>query len=288
MRTRTTLQEPEDFTSGEGLRALLNRLHEAGPGAWQHDPVAADLMVYAAQKYDLLARKHGLDPWEAASAAFDVMRTKAARTADDPWGVVTHAVRITCIAEERGQGLLCSVHQARRPNFSVFHDAERLSDRENPLTDYHASFQVTDPDPTDTDTGADADAGVGPPAVRMSAHAAMDDAIALFVALEWPPHVARAGVEHICQALARAGNRQSAYELLRRDKHARALLDVNRTAWSALLRALLGHPNPAYAATASGRGILLRLLIGESREALLRDDDLVLMISLAAPKPGGR
>ena len=98
MRTRTTLQEPEDFTSGEGLRALLNRLHEAGPGAWQHDPVAADLMVYAAQKYDLLARKHGLDPWEAASAAFDVMRTKAARTADDPWGVVTHAVRITIVA----------------------------------------------------------------------------------------------------------------------------------------------------------------------------------------------
>ena len=290
MRTRTTLQEPEDFTRSEGLRALLNRLHEAGPGAWRHDPVAADLMGYAAQKYELLAHKHGLDPWEAASAAFDVMRTKAARTADDPWGVVTHAVRITCIAEERGQGLLCSTHQARRPNYSVFHDPERLSDRENPLTDYHASFQVSDPDPTDAgnDTDSDADAGPGRPAVRMSAHAAMDDAIALFVALEWPPHIARAGVEHICQALARAGNRQSAYELLRRDKHARALLDVNGTAWAALLRALLGHPSPAYAATAAGRGILLRLLIGESLRALLRDDDLVLMISLAAPKHGSR
>ena len=125
--------------------------------------------------------------------------------------------------------------------------------------------------------------------LRICIHLSIDYAVGeSFVALEWPPHVARAGVEHICQALARAGNRQSAYELLRRDKHARALLDVNRTAWSALLRALLGHPNPAYAATASGRGILLRLLIGESREALLRDDDLVLMISLAAPKPGGR
>ena len=98
MTTRTAFREPEDFTRSEGLRALLNRLHEGGPGAWQSDPVAADLRVYAADKYGALARKHGLDPWEAASAAFDVMRTKAARTANAPWGVVTHAVRITCIA----------------------------------------------------------------------------------------------------------------------------------------------------------------------------------------------
>ena len=239
------------------------------------------LMAYAADKYGALARKHGLDPWEAASAAFDVMRTKAARTANDPWGVVTHAVRITCIAEERGQGLLCSVHQARRPHISAFHDAERLSDRENPLTDYHSAFHVTDPDPTASDEPVSATA-------CCSAGSAVEDAIALFTLLGWPPHVARAGVEHICQALARAGSRQSAYEALRRDKHARALLDVNSTAWTALLKALLGHPSPAYAATAAGRGILLRLLIGESLRALLRDDDLVLMISLAAPKRGGR
>ncbi|ALG83208.1 hypothetical protein [Gordonia phthalatica] len=286
MTTRTTFAEPEDFTRSEGLRALLNRLYEGGPGAWQHDPVAADLMVYAAEKYGALARKHGLDPWEAASAAFDVMRTKAARTAGDPWGVVTHAVRITCIAEERGQGLLCSTHQARRPHISAFHDAERLSDRENPLTDYHAAFHVTDPDPGESDsTNTHEPAGA---TVCCSADSAVEDAIALFTLLGWPAHVARAGVEHVCQALAGAGSRQSAYEALRRDKHARALLDVNSTAWTALLKALLGHPSPAYAATAAGRGILLRLLIGESLRALLRDDDLVLLISLAAPKHRGR
>ena len=201
MTTRTSFREPEDFTRSEGLRALLNRLHEGGPGAWQCDPVAADLMAYAADKYGALARKHGLDPWEAASAAFDVMRTKAARTANDPWGVVTHAVRITCIAEERGQGLLCSVHQARRPHISAFHDAERLSDRENPLTDYHSAFHVTDPDPTCADEPASTTA-------CCSAGSAVEDAIALFTLLCWPPHVARAGVEHICQALARAGSRR--------------------------------------------------------------------------------
>ena len=136
----------EDYHSSEGLRALLNRLHTAGRGAWEHDPAAAELMAFAAEKYAALAHKHHLDPWEAASAAFDVMRTKAARTADDPWAVVTHAVRITWIAEERGQGLLCSTHQARRPRYSVFHDPERLSDRENPLDDHHPAF--TSPTPT--------------------------------------------------------------------------------------------------------------------------------------------
>ena len=45
----------------EGLRALLIRLHESGPGAWQHDREAAELMRYTAVKHRPLARKHGLD-----------------------------------------------------------------------------------------------------------------------------------------------------------------------------------------------------------------------------------
>src|SRR5699024_7573122 len=149
----------EDYTTGEGLRALLGRLRQEGPGAWRTDPTAAKLMQYAADKYAALARKHHLDPWEAVSAAFEVMRTRSAREASDPWAVVTHAVRITCIAEERGQGLLCSTHQARRPHYSIFHDAERLSDRENPLDDYHPAFHITDPHPDD-------DHGDGPEAAE--------------------------------------------------------------------------------------------------------------------------
>lgn len=65
-----------DFHTGEGLRRLLQRLHEAGPRAWAGDLEVAELMAYVAVKYEPLARKHGLDTWEAASAAFDVMRTK--------------------------------------------------------------------------------------------------------------------------------------------------------------------------------------------------------------------
>lgn len=284
MSTRTTPAAggatSGDYRTPEGLRALLIRLTDAGPGAWQRDPEAAGTMAFAAQKYASLARKHGLDPWEAASAAFEVMHTDAARNADNPWAMITHAVRITCIAEERAQGLLCAVQQARRAQFSVFHDAERLSDRESSLADYHPAFRTRDP-ASDDDAADDEEHGTGDGAT--SAMSAMEDAIALFTALGWPATSARPSIEHVCDALARAGSRHSTYETLRRDKHARALLDLTSTSWVALLRALLGHPAPAFAATNTGRGVLLRLLIGESLNALLHDDDLVLSIALAAP-----
>ena len=277
--SETSGRPAEDYRTSEGLRALLKRLHTAGRGAWEHDPVAAELMAFAAEKYAALAHKHRLDPWEAASAAFDVMRTKAARTADDPWAVITHAVRITCIAEERGQGLLCSTHQARRPRYSIFHDPERLSDRENVLSDYHPAFQIKDAHDRDDDAP---DRAPAEPAAT-TAGSAVEDAITLLMLLDWPEGTARSAVEHVCVALTRVGNRHTAYETLRRDKHARALIDLPGRSWAVLLRALLGTPDPALAATGAGRGVLLRLLIGETLPVLLRDDDLVLTLSLAAP-----
>lgn len=288
MTTTTDHHDEADFTTGEGLRTLLTRLHEAGEGAWTSDPVARELMAYAAQKYTPLARKHGLDPWEAASAAFDAMQYASTRRADDPWAMVTHGVRITCIFEERAQGLLCSVHQARRPHVSAFHDPERFGDRDNALMDYDPAFHVTDPSAVDTETDTSADAGDsgsgGSDQACMSAESASEDAIGLLCLLGWAPETARASVEHVCGALMRAGTRQSAYEALRRDRHARALLDLPRASWTVLLRALLGNPHPAYAATSAGKGVLLRLLIGETLPVLLRDDDLVLSLSLAAPR----
>jgi hypothetical protein len=83
----------------ETLRCLLRRLHTAGEHAWEHDPVAAELMAFTRDKYANLARRHELDPWEAVTAAFHVMRARSTREAADPWGVITHAVRITCIYE---------------------------------------------------------------------------------------------------------------------------------------------------------------------------------------------
>ena len=119
--TTTGFPEPaEDFSTSEVLRALLIRLHEGGEDAWVHDPVARDLMEFAADKYRALARKHKLDTWEAVAAAFDAMQYRSTREANDPWAIITHAVRITCVYEERAQGLLCSVHQASRAHVSAF------------------------------------------------------------------------------------------------------------------------------------------------------------------------
>ena len=283
--TAQTAFGAEDFTTGEGLRALLNRLAEGGEDAWVHDPVARDLMEFAADKYRALARKHKLDSWEAVTAAFDAMQYRSTREANDPWAIITHAVRITCVYEERAQGLLCSVHQARRAHVSAFHDPERFSERDNALADYHPAFHTTDLRPSDLEP--EPREGLGSAQACMSAGSAAEDAIAMLCLLDWPADTARAAVEHVCGALMKAGTRQSAYEALRRDRHARALLDLPRRSWAALLKALLGNPHPAYVATSSGRGVLLRLLLGETLDLLLRDDDLILALALAAPNGGG-
>jgi len=268
----------QGFENSERLRELLARLNTEGHDAWRTDTEAAALMRHAAQKYAALARKHGLDPWEAATAAFEAMRTAAVRRADDPWAVITRAVQITCIAENRANGLLCSVHQARRPRYSSFHDAERFSDRENPLTDYHPAFRA-DPftdeeDDADHETESTESTGV---------ESAVEDTIALLCWHGWEPEVARAAVECICARLAESVSRAGAYESLRRDRHARALLDIPAPSWYRLLRIILGSPDAHLAGTNAGRGVLLRLLIGDSLRNLIADSELETTIKVAAP-----
>lgn len=266
------------FENSERLRELLTRLDAEGPDAWRNDPVAAELMRHAADKYAALARKHGLDPWEAATAAFEAMRTAAVRRADDPWAVITRAVQITCIAENRANGLLCSVHQARRPRYSSFHDAERFSDRENPLTDYHPAFRA---DPFDTDDDDDGEAIEEPACTGVQP--AVEDTIALLCWHGWEPEIARAAVECVCARLAESMSRAGAYESLRRDRHARALLDIPAPSWYRLLRIILGVPDAHLTGTSAGRGVLLRLLICESLRHLMDDAELGAAIKVAAP-----
>ncbi len=268
----------QGFENSERLRALLTRLNDDGPDAWRSDPEAAALMRHAAQKYAALARKHGLDPWEAATAAFEAMRTAAVRRADDPWAVITRAVQITCIAENRANGLLCSVHQARRPRYSSFHDAERFSDRENPLTDHHPAFRA---DPfTDEDEDASGETEISG---STGVESAVEDTIALLCWHGWEPEVARAAVECICARLAESVSRAGAYESLRRDRHARALLDIPAPSWYRLLRIILGSPDAHLAGTNAARGLLLRLLIGDSLRHLIADAELETAIKVAAP-----
>lgn len=271
----------DSFNTSEGLRQTLDRLHAEGPGVWSSDSEAEALMRYSQEKYAGLARKHGLPPEDAAVAAFEVMRTRAARTAEDPWAVVTRAVQITLIADERAHGLLCSTAKARRAEISAAHDAERFSDRETPISEYHPAFTV----PAEQDSVADLDLQADPDPT--GAFAAAAKAVDIFVALGWPAETARAAVDYVCARLITAGTRHNAHEALRRDNHACALLDLDRRAWSSLLRLTLGNPNPDHAFTNAGRGLLLLLLIGHEPAELLADDDLVHEIYASAPNRTG-
>ena len=273
-----------DFRSPEGLRMLLVRLDDSGPDAWRDDAEAETLMCFTMEKYGALARKHGLEPEDAAVAAYEVMRTRAARTACDPWAVVTRAVQVTLIAEERANGLLCSTGRARRLANTGEHDAERFSERETPLYEYHRAFRV-EPEQNRIDLAHEtADGDEGP----TSAYQAVDIAVELFVALGWPLDTARTALDYVSARLIEAGSRTNAHEVLRRDRHARALLDLDRRGWTAMLRVVLGSPNKDLAHTTAGRGLLLRLLIDEKPDELLTDDELVAALHASAPRTAGR
>ena len=267
---------PLDFTTTEGLRLMLVRLRYRSDG-WSHDPEASDLMSYAMEKYGALARKYGYEPVEAAIAAFDAMHTRAVRVADDPWAVVTRAVELTLVYDQRADGLLCSNQQARREVDIERHDAERFSDREAELVDFHPAFAI--PAPQDAIVFDDEDAENGDGDEPTNAWIAVDDAVAVFVALRWPEEVARSAIEYICTRLLRAGNRNTAFEALRRDRHAQAMLDVDQRAWLVFLRVILGNQHPDRRQTSAGRGMLLRLLIGDAPEVLLADRPLVAEIA---------
>ncbi|WP_293781616.1 hypothetical protein [uncultured Aeromicrobium sp.] len=262
------------FETPEGLRALLIRLHESGPGAWRGDREAAELMRYTAARYRRLARKHDLDPWHIASAAFEVMLTPSTRNVRNPWAVVTRAVQITCNTDVRAAGLLVSPNQARHTKrLAGFHDAVRFAVREG-LADYHPAFAVA-PDDDDPELGE----GDGQVATALS------DATALFASEGWDAAVVADCVEHVVYRLADLSSRRSAVEVLRRDRTVPMLLGLPPRAWAALLRIVLGHPAPKHTGTPTGDGVLLRLLSGETLGHLRDDDALIDTIRAAKPNP---
>lgn len=251
-----------DFRTTEGLRDLLCRLQEGGHHAWRHDAEAHELMSFTMQKYAALAHKHGREPGDAAVAAFEVMRTRAARDAHDPWAVVTRAVQLTLTYEAKADGLLCSASRARRPEWAKDRDPERFSDRETPITEYHPAFWI---EPDQEVVSEDSPSG----RTSTGAFEALDRAVILFTELGWPQDAARSGLEYICNRLMQTGSRSAAFHYLRRDRHARALLDLTQPGWIAMLQAVLGNQHPDRVNTCAGRGVLLLLLIGYDVDDLL-------------------
>lgn len=271
------------FEDPERLRLLLVDVHYGGDRPWEHDPDVAELMALATRKYAGLASKHSRDPAEAAAAAWDVMRTRAARIADDPWAVITHAVALQMFYEERAQGLLCGTDQVRTDDISDFHDANRISDHETNLADFHPSFwsfddlsDVEDPVAVDPDTDE-------PDDEPTNAWFALETAVEFFVDSGWPRPAAQMALECIAARLIRTGNKRSTFESLRRDPSIRCHLDIDQDSWIAVLHAVLGLDQPNLEHTAAGRGILKRLLTGERYDELFHLTGIADVIANAAP-----
>jgi len=273
-----------EFTTTEGLRFLLVRLQYSPPGTWQHDTDAEDLMRFATTKYAALARKYDLSPEDAAVAAFEAMRTRAVRTAFDPWAVVTRAVQITLIYEARAQGLLCSNHQARRTEISAHHDAERFCDRDSDLADYHAAFHVL----AEQDL-RDWDEPLAPSVVEEPTNAwmAAEQAACIMADNGWPEPSAQGCLEYVCGQLIRSGSRDAAYARLTRDHHAEALLDLPHHDWIAVLQALLGNQQPVHEYTREGRGVLQLLLTGYLPAELSSRTSFAKVFEATAPRHEG-
>ncbi|MFV0251954.1 MAG: exopolyphosphatase [Beutenbergiaceae bacterium] len=265
----TTGSTSGGYESPEGLRALLTRLHDAGPGAWRGDREAAELMNDTATKYRPLARKHGLAAWAVASAAFKVMLAPSTRNAGNPWAVVTRAVQITCHAETRAARMLTSASKVRHTARIIgFHDAVRFAERER-LADYHPAFTHYD------------DADESEHEARVTA--LLSATVALFESAGWDAALVTECVEHVAYRLADLSSRQRGVEVLHRERTIPMLLGLPPRSWSALLRIILGRPDPKHAGSPVGDGVLLRLLNGEALDSLRDDEALMKMIRAANP-----
>jgi hypothetical protein len=285
------------FATGEGLRVLLIRLHIDGPGAWASDPDATQLLEFCMLKYAALAHRYRQTKQDAAVAAFEVLRAPATLEAQDPWGVVTRAVQLSLMAEDRANGLLCDQSRARRLLTSEQHDATRFTDYE---LDGARSLDTlpTTTDPVDTISldpavldHLDAVDVASPQPSRIApveARNALDIAAKVLAGFGWDHTDARACLAYITERLTITGDTARAFEYLRRDKYALGRFDLELRQWTALCAVVLGHPH--HPALAVRDGLLARLMRGQRTTELMADDRLVRALqasSSARPSSAG-
>ncbi|WP_164545091.1 hypothetical protein [Antribacter gilvus] len=257
-----------EFTTPDGLRFLLNRLAGAGDEAWSTDLEAAELLAYCTERYRALARKYRLTEHDAVVAAFEVLRNDAVRHADNPWAVVTVAVKRTLGAEARADQLLCSPSRARHlMTHTDLPPALRIGDPSTPTaTPAGETAPWLELALATTNTGATTATDLDPTtaATIVRVQAATRATIAVLVAVGWPQDVALAGLEHITTTLTTAAGVPAARDRLRKDRHPAAELDVDRAAWTRLVTAVLGTP--------ARHGLLHRLLAGHTARLVIEQD----------------
>jgi hypothetical protein len=251
-------QTPPAFSSAEGLRSVLNRLHTAGGRTWQTDREARELMLFAVAKYRRLAAKWHRDEADAAHAAFLAMLAPSTRRANDPWAVVTVAVSRTLKAEARAEEHLVSTERARHLHKLATDAPIRVGEHTEFVFDMlHRRDTPVDIEQSD---------------MMLRTH----EAARFLSLLGWPEAVATGIVEYVTDRLISAGNREAAFQSLRRDFSIPALFTISPASWTQLIRALLG--GSLLSDSPARQGILARVVCGDTAVALLDNTPLVMAV----------
>ncbi|WP_166355028.1 hypothetical protein [Phytoactinopolyspora limicola] len=245
----------EFLATSDGLRTLLHVLDQLGPDGWHTLPAARTLLEFIQKRFTPVAQAWHRPPEDATYAAFMAMRGRSVRTARDPWAVITRAVALAMQAETYGERLLISPERARRP----IHRPERAPMRAGE----HEDFLY---DIVSAESSGTVAAGVG--VERLIATSA-----AFLVVAGWQHDRARRVVEYAAMRATDMGSHESARDTLRRDNVTRLHLGLSHSAWTTLIRLLIGS-RPG-AASPGELGVFARVLVGDQLADLLHDTDLI-------------
>jgi hypothetical protein len=254
-----------DFADSETLRELIAVL--TATGGWACSPVARELMRFTMRKYAPVAKAWHRDPADAGYAAFLAFRTPTTVAADDPWAVVTQAVRLSIAAEENADRLMTSSDKARRPTKRPMLEPIRAGHYEDFLYDIHPRDPAAGPR-----DGADAVEEV----IRTAG--------VFFVITGWPARTVESAIEYICNRISSLSSHDSAMDVLTADTALAYRLGYSDTEWTSLLRLLIGVK--ATRRRNRDSGILARVLLGDTVTDLLDDEDLVQASRQARPTVG--
>ena len=259
-----------NFTTGEGLRELLTELNEHN--AWATSPIAAELMLYATQKYTPIAKAWRREPADAAYEAFVAMRQRTTLRADDPWAVITRAVALGIAAEVHADRNMTSQDKARRPSKRPSEEPMRAGHYEEFFYDVHPHAHSLYPrQDAEEDHSADR-------VIR---------ATCVFLVLtDWPARPVEQAVDYIAHRVTGLSSRGSAVEIVSKEQHIAIRLGYTPEEWAALVRLVIG--------TKTGQrntgqyGLFARVLLGDDVADLLRDEDLVETSRRSACLPDGQ
>jgi hypothetical protein len=255
-------EELPNFADSETLREVVASL--TATDTWARSPVARELMLFTMRKYAPVAKGWHRDPADAAYAAFLAFRAPTTLAADDPWAVVTQAVRLSIAAEAHADRLMTSSEKARRPTKRPPSEPIRAGSYEDFLFDIHPRDMFSDSDETND-----------------AVERVVRSACVFFVINGWPARTVEVAVEYICNRVTSLSSHNSAMDVLTADTALAYRLGYSNAMWETLLRLLVGvklgrHRNNQI-------GILGRLLLGETVVDLLQDEDLAGLARKAVP-----